>query len=56
MFGKHSVTCFGIGKCLCMTCAKDSDECCIRMNGNYGDCPIAECEEYKREEDDDHHE
>ena len=53
MRGKHSRACLGIKGCVCLTCAKDSDECCIRLHGAFDDCPIEACEEYEQETDDD---
>lgn len=53
MKGKHSRACRGIENCICLTCAKDSDECCIRLHGEYDECPIEACEEYEQETDDD---
>lgn len=53
MKGKHSRACRGIENCICLTCAKDSDECCIQMHGEYDECPIEACEEYEQETDED---
>lgn len=45
--GDHCPTCNK--ECICLTCLRDCDACCIDHHG-FGNCPVTKCPDHVREE------